>query len=338
MKKITVIGDGGWGTTIAVHLQKAGFNIALWSASKEYARYLDKKRNNVKFLSGIKIPKAITITANMKEAVSCSELVVLAVPSCYMRKVLKKLQKADYKQAIILSVAKGLEEKNNFRMSQLIEKILGDVRFAVLSGPTIAPEVARDLPAACVVASNKKKIARIIQDVFATDRFRVYTSSDVVGVELGGSLKNIIALAAGISDGLRLGINAKATIATRGLAEISRLGEAMGAKKETFRGLSGLGDIVTTCMSPKSRNRQVGERIGRGEKLKDIVDKMEMVAEGIKTTKSAYQLGKKYKVEIPITNKIYEVLYRNKKPQDAVNDLMTRQTKTEISRGVAQFG
>ena len=214
-------------------------------------------------------------------------------------------------------------------MSELIRWVLGKVKLAVLSGPTIAHEVARELPATCVIASKSKKIAQKLQQVFMSEYLRVYTNSDICGVEIGGALKNIIALAAGISDGLGFGINTKAALITRGLVEITRLGVVMGAREETFRGLSGLGDIVTTCMSPYSRNRQVGEKIGRGKRLKDIISKMEMVAEGVKTTKSAYNLGKKHRVELPITNEIYKVLYKNKSPLRAVSDLMRREKKAE---------
>ena len=329
MRKITVIGDGGWGTTLAIHLYKKGYNVKLWSAFSDYAKFLDKNRINKKFLPGIKIPKDIFITSNMREAIKEAELIILAVPSCYMRNVVKDLKKYDYEKAIILSVAKGIEEKTNLRMSELIHKLLGSVKFAVLSGPTIAYEIARDLPATCVIASKDKRRAQTLQRIFISRRLRVYTNPDIIGVELGGALKNIIALAAGILDGLGFGVNSKAALVTRGLVEISRLGVAIGAKKDTFNGLSGLGDIVTTCMSPLSRNRQVGEKIGNGKKLKNILKKMDMVAEGIKTTKSAYYLGKKYKVELPVTNEMYKVLYKNKDPLSAVNDLMVREQKEE---------
>lgn len=329
MKNITVLGDGGWGTTLAIHLYKKGYKIRLWSAFSGYAKVLDKKRLNPKFLPGIKIPKGIIITSKMKVSLESAELIVLAVPSCYMRTILKRLSKYDYKKSIIVSVSKGIEEKSLLRMSELVEGILKGAKFGVISGPTIAYEVARRLPATCVAASGNKDIAKKIQRVFMDERLRVYTSSDTVGVELGGALKNVIALAAGISDGLGFGVNTKAAITTRGLVEISRLGLKLGAKKETFSGLSGLGDLITTCMSSHSRNRLVGEEIGKGKKLKDILKNMEMVAEGIKTAKSAYKLGKKYKVELPIINEVYKVLYKDKSPLSAVNDLMKRKEKEE---------
>jgi glycerol-3-phosphate dehydrogenase (NAD(P)+) len=332
MRNITVIGDGGWGTTIAIHLFRKGKRVKLWSAFGDYAEILDKQRINPKFLPGIKIPKGISITSDMQEAIEEADLIILAVPSCYMRRVLNILKKHDYRKAVVLSVAKGIEEKSDLRMSEVVREILGRPKFAVLSGPTIAYEVARGIPSTCVIASRDKKTAQLLQRVFTSRSLRVYTNFDVTGVELGGALKNIIALAAGISDGLGFGINTKAALVTRGLVEIARLGVAVGGRKETFSGLSGLGDIVTTCMSSYSRNRQVGEKIGKGQKLKSILDKMDMVAEGILTTKSGHSLGKKYKVELPITNEIYKVLYKNKKPGKAVDDLMTREKKTEDSQ------
>lgn len=330
MKKIAVIGDGGWGTTLAIALGKKGYSVKLWSLFENYAKVLNKRRENIKFLPGIKIPSNIIITSDIEKVVARVQLIILAVPSSYLRSVLKVLEKYADKNVVFVNVTKGIEEKTLLRMSELIVSILGRVNLVVLSGPTIAYEVARGMPATAVIASRNEKTAKIVQEVFTTDRFRVYTSSDVIGVELGGSLKNIVAIAAGISDGLGFGVNTKAALVTRGLVEITRLGVAMGAKKETFSGLSGLGDLVTTCMSPHSRNRQVGEAIGKGKRLKDILHRMEMVAEGIKTTKSAYQLSKKYKVELPITNEIYKVLYKNKNPLRAVNDLMRREKKTEI--------
>ncbi len=329
MRKTAIIGDGGWGTTLALHLYKKGYKVNLWSAFGVYAARLNKIRENLKFLPGIKIPKGILITSDIEAAVGDADLIILAVPSCYMRGVLEKMKSSCFRDKIVLSVSKGIEEKTHLRMSELVREVLGQVKMAVLSGPTIAHEVARGLPATCVIASRCEETAKALQKIFIDERLRVYTNLDVVGVELGGSLKNIIALAAGISDGLGFGVNAKAAIVTRGLVEMARLGMAMGAKKETFSGLTGLGDLVTTCMSPYSRNRQVGEKIGKGKKLNDIIDKMHMVAEGVKTAKSVYNLSKNYSVELPITTEIYRVLYKNKDPLRAVNDLMKREGKRE---------
>jgi glycerol-3-phosphate dehydrogenase (NAD(P)+) len=327
---ISVLGDGGWGTTLAILLQRKGFKVTLWSAFTDYAAYLDKKRLNLKFLPDIKIPRDIEITNNLQQAVAGKQVIILAVPSLYLRNVLKKLKVYDYpRKAIYLSVTKGIEMVSLKRMSEVMHDELGNIKLAVLSGPTIAHEVARGIPTTAVIASHDGKLRRYLQDIFMTQRFRIYTNDDVIGVELGGSLKNIIAIACGISDGLRFGTNAKAALLSRGLAEISRLGHAMGARVNTFSGISGLGDLVTTCISPYSRNRFVGEQIGKGKTLKQIQSHMQMVAEGVPTTKSAYSLSLKYKVDMPITKEVYYALYRNKSPLKAVKDLMTRKKKEE---------
>jgi glycerol-3-phosphate dehydrogenase (NAD(P)+) len=330
MKKISIIGDGGWGTTISIHLHKKGNDVTLWSPFRDYARKLDKSRINSKYLPGIKIPKSIKITSDIKYAIKVSEIVVLAIPSCFLRKVLLKIKKADYKKVLFLSLTKGIEERTNLRPSQIIEDMLGKVDLCVLSGPNIAYEIARGYPATTVIASKEIKKAKDLQSIFTNDKLRVYTSKDIIGVELGGSLKNIIAIAAGISDGLGFGMNAKAAIVTRGLVEITRLAKALGAKPETFSGLSGLGDLVTTCMSPHSRNHFVGVEIAKGKKLRNILKKMNMVAEGIKTAKSIQALNKEFRVDMPISAEIYKVLYKNKSPKKAVNDLMLREMKTEL--------
>ncbi len=328
--RITVLGDGGWGTTLAILLSRKGYQVTLWGAFKDYVLYLDKKRINTKFLPGIRIPKQIEITHNLNNAVYGKELVILAIPSQYMRKILKKIKGYNYPRwAIYLSVTKGIEIGSLKRMSEVIEEELGNVKSAVLSGPTIAHEVAQGIPTTAVIASRNEKIKKYLQSLFMTDRFRIYTNDDVIGVELGGSLKNIIAIACGISDGLGFGTNTKAALLSRGLVEISRLGQAMDAKVSTFSGISGLGDLVTTCISRYSRNRFVGEQIGRGKNLRQIKTHMQMVAEGVPTTKSAYALSLKYKVEMPITREVYAVLYKNKSPIKAVRDLMSRKKKEE---------
>jgi glycerol-3-phosphate dehydrogenase (NAD(P)+) len=327
---ICVLGDGGWGTTLAILLFKKGFHVSLWGAFPDYIRYLDKKRINSKFLPGIKIPKGIEITHSLNRAISDKQLIIFAIPSQYLRKVLKKIKQLDYSgEAIYLSVIKGMEVGSLKRISEIIQEELGHIKLGVLSGPSIAHEVARGIPTAVVVASYHEKIRSYLQEVFMTERFRVYKSSDVIGVELGGSLKNIIAIACGISDGLRFGTNTKAAILSRGLVEISRLGLAMGANVKTFSGLSGLGDLVTTCISPYSRNRSVGEQIGRGRPLNKIMSSMQMIAEGLPTTRSAYALSLKYKVDMPITREVFNVLYKGKSPEKAVRDLMTREKKKE---------
>jgi len=325
---IAVIGDGGWGTALSIILSRKGCGVSLWGAFADYVSFLNKKRENTKFLPGIKIPKEITITHNLSAAVRDKKIIVLAIPSQYMRAVLKRIKKAQYPaDTLFLSVTKGIEIGSLKRMSQVIHEELGPVKLAVLSGPSIAQEVARGIPTTCVIAAGNKAVREYLQNIFMTDRFRIYTNPDVIGAELGGSLKNIIAIACGISDGLGFGANTKAAILTRGLVEISRLGRAMGAKSNTFSGLSGLGDLVTTCISPYSRNRFVGEQIGKGKPLEAI--KMQMIAEGIPTAKAAFKLSSKYRVDMPITREVYLVLYKNKSPERAVRDLMMREKKEE---------
>ena len=327
--RIGVLGDGGWGTTLAILLSSKGYPVTLWGAFADYAKQMAKTRHNHKFLPGIKIPPQIKITSDIKNATQDKEIVVLAIPSQYTRMTLKKIKGNFAKKTIFLSVTKGIEISSSKRMSEIIRAELGPVKLAVLSGPTIAAEVVKEVPTTAVAASSDKQIRKTIQAVFSTKRFRVYTNPDVIGVELGGSLKNVIAIACGVSDGLGFGTNTKAAILTRGLAEISRLGKAMGAKPETFSGISGLGDLVTTCISKQSRNRSVGEMIGKGKSLKEIFSHMQMVAEGVPTAKSAYALSLKYKIDMPITKEIYHLLYKNKSPRQAVNDLMTRKSKEE---------
>jgi len=327
---ISVLGDGGWGTTLAILLKRKGFSVTLWGAFTDYVGYLDKKRINTKFLPHIKIPRDIEITDDLGYAAKDKQLVIFAIPSQYMRKILKKFKQFNYsRQAIYLSVTKGIEMGSCERMSEVIRDELGNIKIAVLSGPTIAQEVACGIPTTAVVASRDKGLRKSLQNIFMNEKFRVYTNGDIVGVELGGSLKNIIAIACGISDGLGFGTKTKAALLSRGLTEISRLGEAMGAKIRTFSGISGLGDLVTTCISPYSRNRFVGEQIGKGKSPRQITTGMQMVAEGIPTTKSAYALSLKYKVDMPITKEIYAVLYKNKSPLSAVKDLMSRKMKEE---------
>jgi len=329
--KISILGDGGWGTTLAVLLNKKGFkDITLWSVFPEYCAQLNKTRINKKYLPGIRIPKGIKITSCLEDSVFGKDLIVIAVPSQYARGVLKKIKSYNYpKEAIYLSVTKGIEIGSLKRISEIIKEELGNVQIAVLSGPTIAHEVAQALPSTAVIASDDAKIRKNLQEIFTTPYFRIYTNQDMIGIELGGSLKNIIAIACGISDGLGFGTNTKAAILSRGLSEISRLGKAMGAQTSTFSGISGLGDLVTTCISMFSRNRIVGEQIGKGKSYRQIAKKMQMVAEGVPTAKSVYYLSRKFNVEMPITREVYLVLYKNKSPLKAVENLMQRVSKEE---------
>ena len=330
INKITILGDGGWGTTLAILLARKGYKITLWGAFKDNIAEVNKTRINQKFLPGIRLPSSIVLTSDLVLALKAADLIVLAIPSQFIRQVLKRVKELDVSFIPFLSVVKGIETETQMRVSEIIYQELGkNLRLAVLSGPTIALEVVKEVPTTAVISSSDEELAKSLQRVFMTRRFRVYTNPDVVGVELGGSLKNVIAIACGISDGLGFGANTKAALLARGLAEISRMGIAAGAKKETFSGITGLGDLVTTCISQHSRNRSVGEQIGKGGKLKNILSRMNMVAEGVATAKAAYLLGKKYRVSMPITNEVYSVLYKNKDPFKAVNDLMTRQRKEE---------
>lgn len=328
--KIAVIGDGGWGTTLSILLNRKGHNIKLWGPFPEYVEVLKKKRENVKFLPGIKIPKSIAISSDINETAKEAEIVVLAVPSQYLRGVVKRLNGLEFKRGtVFLSVAKGIENGTLLRMSEMIHGLLGPVKLAVLSGPTISYEVARRMPTIVVAASRNENLARKIQQAFMTDNFRVYTSRDMIGVELGGALKNIIAIATGMLDGMGFEANTKAGLLARGLAEITRLGVAMGARKDTFYGISGLGDLVTTSISKYGRNRWFGEEVGKGRRPKDVLKKTEMVVEGVATTKSAFNLSRKFKVEMPITEQVHAVLYKGKDPRRAIHELMTRREKAE---------
>lgn len=328
--KIAILGDGGWGTTLGILLHNKGHNVTIWGAFKDYVSAVARSRVNTRFLPGIKIPKGITLTGDLGAALKNKGIILLAVPAQYTRQVVKKAASEGYPpKAIYVSAAKGIEIGTAKRVSEVIHDELGRVRLAVLSGPTIAHEIAQGKPAVAVIASHDAKTARFLQNIFITERFRIYTNDDVVGVELGGSLKNVIAIACGVSDGLGFGANTKAAILARGLAEISRLGMAMGARARTFSGISGLGDLVTTCISPYSRNRFVGEEIGKGKRLKSITRGMQMVAEGVPTAKSAYALSLRYKVDMPITREVYNVIYKNKPALKALKDLMARRRKEE---------
>ena len=328
--KIAVIGDGGWGTTLSILLFNKGNTVAMWSPFPEYAEVLRKERENPKFLPKVNIPEAITISSNLKEVLDAADIIVMAVPSLYVRAVANKAKEFIAQDSLVVSVAKGLEVDTLMRMSEVItQALVENVRLVVMSGPSIAYEVVRGIPTTVVVASESIDEAEKMRDVFISERFRIYTSDDVAGVELGGALKNIIAIACGISDGLGFGANTKAALLTRGLVEIVRLGAAMGARRETFNGLSGMGDLVTTCISRHGRNRWLGENIGRGKKLKEVLSETEMVVEGVKTAESAVKLSEKYQIEMPITKQIYEVLFKDKDPLEAVNELMIRKPKPE---------
>jgi len=330
--KISVLGAGGWGTTLAILLHYNGHNVTLWEYKKSYARHLLKKRINTDYLPGIKIPKEVLITSDIEESSDDKNLIVLAVPSQFLRDVIKKINYHTIEDTILVSVSKGIEKNTLMTMSQMLKDVfphINENQIGVISGPSHAEEVSQMVPTAVVAASIDIETSKAIQAAFMTSYFRVYASTDILGVELGGAFKNIIAIGAGIIDGAGFGDNTKAAIMTRGVAEISRLGLAMGARPETFAGLSGMGDLIVTCMSRHSRNRYVGEEIGKGKKLKQILNSMEQVAEGVETTRSAKQLAAKIEIETPITNEVYKILFEDKDPVKATTDLMTRDMKTE---------
>lgn len=328
-RSVAVLGDGGWGTALALLLYGYGHDVRLWSAFPEYAAELRRRRENVKFLPGITLPAGLRVTASGREALTGVDLAVVAVPTRYLRRTLRRLRPAVPQDLPVVSGTKGLEGRTLKRPSEVVVEVLGVKRVAVLSGPSHAEEVARGLPASVVAASRWRRLAQRVQELLSGPTFRVYTSSDVVGVELGAAVKQIIAVAAGIGDGLGLGDNAKAALMTRGMVEIARLGVALGAQRKTFAGLSGIGDLITTCISRHSRNRAVGEAVGRGRSLNDVLGEMEMVAEGVDATRAVRGLARKLGVEMPITEQVYQVLFRGKEPLRAVTDLMLRQAKPE---------
>lgn len=330
--RISVLGAGGWGTTLAILLHYNGHPVTLWEFNKSYSRQLNKTRNNKVYLPGIEIPKEINITHSLEEACYQQDMIVIAVPSQFIRSVLKSCKSFDFTDTIFTSVAKGIEKGTLKRVSQVIKDELPKIsldQIGVLSGPSHAEEVSKRIPTAVVAASAYSETSKQIQLAFITSYFRVYSSTDLIGVELGGSLKNVIAIGAGIVDGAELGDNTKAAIMTRGIAEMSRLGTAMGAKAETFAGLSGMGDLIVTCMSKHSRNRFVGEEIGKGKKLKSIIKSMNMVAEGVETCRSVYELSQKNNISAPIAQATYNILFNEKDPSKVTYDLMTRDMKKE---------
>lgn len=328
-ERITVIGDGGWGTALALSLESAGHSVAVWGPFPDYIGEIRKTHENRLYLPGIPLPPEIHWTSNPDKAVAEAAIVVLAIPTQYFRSTLKRFAGLIPACANIVSVAKGLDSETLDRMSRVAETELQRESVAALSGPSLADEVARGIPTAVVVASRDAAQARALQTVFRTARLRVYTSDDVIGVELGGALKNVIALAVGAADGLGFGSNTRAALITRGLAEITRLGVALGAHPITFAGLSGLGDLIVTCTSQLSRNHSVGERLGRGEKLADILASMKQVAEGVPNSRTALKLAQSFKVDTPIIRAVHSVLFENLDPRQAVTDLMGRETRPE---------
>ena len=327
--KIAVIGSGGWGTAVSLLLAGKGYDVYLWSWIQEETDRLNRDRENREFLPGVTLPKNIICSHDMRECVNDAKLIVTAVPSPATRTTAKQLSQFVTNGQKLVNISKGLEEKTLMRLSEVYAQEIPQARIAVMSGPSHAEEVSRKLPTTNVVASNDKKLAAEIQSIFMDETFRVYTDTDVIGLELGGSLKNVIALCAGISDGLGYGDNTKAALITRGLAEISRLGIAMGAEEKTFMGLSGMGDLIVTCTSMHSRNRRAGILLGKGKSLRETLDEVRMVVEGVNTAAAAYELSRKYNVEMPIVEEANNILYNGASAREAVGRLMTREKKGE---------
>jgi len=328
--KITILGDGGWGTALAVVAARKKNPVVLWSAFPEYAKILNSKKENVKFLPGVSLSKDIKITSDLEEAVKFGEVIVLAIPTQFLRTILYKVKDHKIAKKIFVSVSKGLEKKTSLRPSQIIYSALGtQVPLVVISGPSHAEEVARGLPTLVVAASDNPKHAQKVQAAFADTYFRIYSQTDIIGVELGGALKNVIAIAAGVCDGLKFGDNTKSGLLTRGLLEMMRLGVRMGANPNTFFGLSGLGDLATTCFSKHGRNLRVGRELGEGKKIKEILKGMEMVAEGVDTAESVHQLCEKIDIDLPLMGAVYSLLFQGKDCKRVVGDLLNRTAREE---------
>ena len=329
MANISVLCAGSWGTALAILLHNNGHRVRLWSRREEQAAKLREKRENETKLPGVKIPESMEITSDLESCFLGFDVVVLAVPSPHIRSTLKKMAPCVKQGQIIVNVSKGVEETTLMTLSEIIEQEIPSAEVAVLSGPSHAEEVGKGLPTTCVISSHKRAVAEYLQGIFMSPVFRVYTTPDLLGVELGGALKNVIALAAGTADGLGYGDNTKAALITRGMSEIARLGMKMGARAETFYGLSGIGDLIVTCASVHSRNRRAGYLMGKGYTMEQAMDEVKMVVEGVYSAKAARQLAEKYGVEMPIINEVNHVLFEGKPAGEAVNDLMLRDKKVE---------
>ena len=329
MARISVLGAGSWGTALALLLHNNGHEVILWSALGEEIDVLREKRENVSKLPGVKIPEAIDITTDLERSLRDADVAVLAVPSPYIRSTCKRMVPYLKKGQRIVNVAKGVEEKTLMTLSEIIEQELPGAEVSVLSGPSHAEEVGKGLPTTCVVSSRRRETAEYLQGIFMSPVFRVYTTPDMLGVELGAALKNVIALAAGTADGLGYGDNTKAALITRGIAEIARLGVKMGARMETFYGLSGIGDLIVTCASVHSRNRRAGYLMGKGYSMEEAMAEVQMIVEGVYSAKAGKELAEKYEVEMPIIAEVNKVLFEGKSASEAVIDLMVRDKKVE---------
>lgn len=332
MKQIAVLGAGSWGTALAISLAGSGHPVTLWARRPEAAEAMCRERHNPTYLPGADIPEAVAITSDLEAAAQGREIWVFATPSQAVRETAGRIAHLASEHVIAVSVAKGIENGTLQTMSQVLHEVLSAVpqaHIGVLYGPSHAEEVVEGKPTTVVAAAYSGDVAHVIQETFMSSRLRVYRNYDVIGVEIAGSVKNVMAIAAGLSDGLGYGDNTKAAIVTRGLAEMKRLGLAMGAESSTFAGLAGIGDLVVTAMSRFSRNRYLGEQIGRGKSLAQVESEMTMVAEGVRTTQSVYELARKYHIEMPITEAVHAILFEGKQPQIAVDELMTRAAKRE---------
>lgn len=329
MANVGIMGAGSWGTALALLLNRNGHQVTMWSVSGDEVKMLSEKREHVSKLPGVKLPENMIFTTDMEAAVKDKDFLVLAVPSPYTRSTARNMKSYVADGQIIVDVAKGIEESTLMTLSQQIEEEIPQADVAVLSGPSHAEEVGRGLPTIVVIGARTQKTAEYLQSNFMNEVFRVYISPDMLGIELGGSLKNVIALAAGISDGMGYGDNTKAALITRGIAEIARLGVKMGGAIESFTGLTGIGDLIVTCASVHSRNRKAGYLMGQGKSMEEAMEEVQMVVEGVHSAKAAVKLGEKYGVSLPIINKVNEVLFQGKDPKAAVNELMLRDGKAE---------
>lgn len=331
MSKVTVLGCGSWGTALAVVLAAKGQPVEMWCRRSEQADEMNRTKENKRYLPGVMLPEGIVVTTDLAAALRDADYVVLAVPSQSLRETLEKTKSLLPENAILINTAKGLEVGSKLRMSQVVESVMpgSRQRFVALYGPSHAEEVGRGLPAAVVSCSENLVAAEAVQDLFMAPSFRVYTNDDLIGVEIGGAIKNVIAIATGIAIGLGVGDNAQAALLTRGMAEISRLGIALGADPLTFSGLTGIGDLVVTCTSRHSRNHRCGLALGQGKKLEQILEEMGMVVEGVKTTKATVELARELQISMPIAEEMYKVLFEEFPVQQAVHELMSRNKKSE---------
>ncbi len=332
MENVVVMGGGSWGTALAVLLAEKNHNVTLWEYNAEQAENLKKDRENKNYLPGIKFPENLKITNKIEGLLQDVSFLVMSIPSQYLRNIIAKVADQIHSDMLIINTGKGIEVSSKKRLSEVIkDEIYGKFHnnIVVLSGPTHAEEVAKKIPSAIVAAATKEN-AQKVQELFNTNYFRVYINTDIIGVELGGALKNCIAIAAGMADGMGFGDNSKAAIVTRGIAEIMRFGQEFGAKTETFSGLSGIGDLIVTCTSKHSRNRYVGENLGKGKTIEEVLDKMLMVAEGVPTVKAVYTIAKENNINMPIIEALYSIIYNGVKPQEILEKLMTRDLKEEF--------